>query len=126
MTNLRGLRRGLQIPTRTVVTIKDLLVRESVTLGPCLLEISVMFSPSDKLHTPTCDEKHKLANVEPAGHALTVLPVGVGATQSAVQRGQDIVQKGSNYCSVTHTFLTEHVPFCPLTTDLLSCAHHGL
>lgn len=46
-------KRGLQSPTRTVVTIRDLLLSESVTLGPRPLEISVMFKPSEGLHAPT-------------------------------------------------------------------------
>lgn len=39
--------------TSTVVTMRDLLVRESVTLGPRPLVTSVILSPSAGLHTPT-------------------------------------------------------------------------
>lgn len=44
---------GLQALTSTVVTMSDLFVRESVTLGPRPLATSVMLSPSAGLHTPT-------------------------------------------------------------------------
>lgn len=47
---------GWQSPTSTVVTIRDLLLSESVTLGPRPLEISVMFKPSEGLHAPTWKE----------------------------------------------------------------------
>ena len=42
-----------QALTSTVVTMSDLFVRESVTLGPRPLATSVMLSPSAGLHTPT-------------------------------------------------------------------------
>lgn len=44
---------GWQALTSTVVTMSDLFVRESVTLGPRPLATSVMLSPSAGLHTPT-------------------------------------------------------------------------
>lgn len=43
----------LQFLTSTVVTIRDLLLSESVTLGPRPLEISVMFRPLEGFHVPT-------------------------------------------------------------------------
>lgn len=44
---------GLEALTSTVVTMSDLLVRESVTLGPRPLATSVILRPSAGLHTPT-------------------------------------------------------------------------
>lgn len=44
---------GPEALTSTVVTMSDLLVRESVTLGPRPLATSVILRPSAGLHTPT-------------------------------------------------------------------------
>lgn len=61
---------GPEALTSTVVTMSDLLVRESVTLGPRPLATSVILRPSAGLHTPTWMDRQTKTKTKTGGESF--------------------------------------------------------